>query len=329
MAGRLLLVGYWVLLAALLSAVLVVLSILLGPGWVVLGAMILLGWMFARYVLAGRGKPEPPTAWASRNRHPDLWAVVDELAAAADTRSPDEIRFVPEVSVRVVEEASVFGSAPGFRKLMIGLPLLAGLTVSELRAVVGHELGHFSHDQAKFSVLEYRAKLAAERTANRPVGVQKVLFMPYALLYMLLTRSTSHAHELAADEVAVRGAGKEATRSALGKMFALTHIFERAKSAYIREVPYHLRTHDLLSRFHEYLAGPQGAILLAELSQRRLTAETVPRFDPHPAPKTRLAALDTLPEQDTATADERTSWELLTAPYATLPQLERQLYEDL
>jgi Zn-dependent protease with chaperone function len=332
MTGRLLLIGYFVLLVALVAAGLFAVSVLLSPDWAVIVAILLLLALFVRFVLARRAKVEPSSAWISRNRHPELWRVVDELAATADTRSPDEIRLSPFVQVAVDEDTSLFGKGPGFRRVTIGLPLLAGLSVSELRAVVSHELGHFSADHIKFSVLEYRAKTLVGRIAQRRMGVVKLVMLPYALLYAQVTKAANHARELAADAVAVQAAGKDATISALGKLAALDAIWERFKRAYVREVPYHQRQHDLLPKFNGYLASAAGVEQVSALRTKAVENGSTSWFDPHPPATVRLAALDAMASVDEDSAPEssdETAWVLLTAPEPTLRELERQLFDDL
>ncbi|HEY8374350.1 MAG TPA: M48 family metallopeptidase, partial [Pseudonocardiaceae bacterium] len=86
-----------------------------------------------------RVRVEPRGVRVEREDQPELWAVVDELAEIARTRGPDEIRVVSDVDIAVWEEPKLLGLLPGRRYLEIGLPLLAGLSVGELRAALAHE----------------------------------------------------------------------------------------------------------------------------------------------------------------------------------------------
>src|SRR5207244_3243782 len=108
----------------------------------------------------------------------------DELAHIAQTRGPDEVRLVPEVNAAVMEQASLLGLQSGKRSMMIGLPLLAGMSVGELRSVLAHELGHYGGGHTKLSALTYRAKVALEVTAAHVNGTAAgYLLVPYAKLY--------------------------------------------------------------------------------------------------------------------------------------------------
>lgn len=73
-----------------------------------------------------------------------LWDTVRRLADDVGTRVPDEIRIVPEVNAAVVEESQLLGLHAGRRYLYLGIPLLQGLSVAQLQAVIAHELGHYS-----------------------------------------------------------------------------------------------------------------------------------------------------------------------------------------
>jgi Zn-dependent protease with chaperone function len=317
MTGRLLLIGYFVLPMVLVGLVLAALGVYVGAGWAVLAGLIVVLWLLARAVFTHRAKGEPPGTWINRKRHPELWQVVEDLATTADTRSPDEIRIGPDFSAIVQEQAK-------FRTLIIGLPMLGGLTVSELRAVVGHELAHFSHAHGQVSSFERRATASAERSH----GLLRAVFVPYAQLYLMVTRAQSRAREVDADAASVKAAGKDATRSALSKLLALTVIWGRFRERSASQ-SYEYRTPDLVERFHKYLASVEGREQLATISERLLDKQPKPLFDTHPPTRVRLAALDGLAEDETRPADDRPAWDLLTDPEHTLTELQRQLYEEL
>ncbi|MET0236306.1 MAG: M48 family metallopeptidase [Kibdelosporangium sp.] len=317
MAGRLLLIGYFVLPMLLVGLLLVVLGIVAGPGWAVLAGIVVVVWLLARAVFTHKAKGEPPGTWINRKRHPELWQVVEDLATTADTRSPDEIRIGPDFSTVVQEQAK-------FRTLTIGLPVLGGLTIGELRAVVTHELAHFSSAHARAASLERRATASAERSH----GLLRAIFVPYAQLYLVVTRAQSRARELDADGASVKAAGKDATRSALGKQLALAVIWGRLRERSASQ-SYEYRTPDLVERFHKYLAGLEGREQVATISERLMDKQPRPLFDTHPPTRLRLSALEELPPDGTEPADDRPAWELLTDPERTLTELQRQLYEEL
>ncbi|MEV5742375.1 M48 family metallopeptidase [Microbispora rosea] len=146
------LAGFFVLAAAQVAG-LVALVVLLSTVMAGFVAVKLLWPIFAATTWAvGRGvwravrsRPEPPTGLPlPADRAPMLWATVRELAAEARTRIPEEIWLTAEVNAAVQEESRLLGLAGGRRRLYVGLPLLQTMTVGQMRAVLAHELGHYS-----------------------------------------------------------------------------------------------------------------------------------------------------------------------------------------
>src|SRR5258705_1515010 len=108
-----------------------------------------------------RPKPEPMTGVpVVRSQAPQLWHTVHELAATAKTRVPDEIVLIPMVNAAVSEDARLLGLLGGRRRLYLGVPLLQALTVAQLRAILAHELGHYSGQHTRLGAIAYRGRLA-------------------------------------------------------------------------------------------------------------------------------------------------------------------------
>lgn len=186
--------------------------------WVIIG---LVGSVGVSLWKALRFKPEPPAGVViNPDTAPQLWAEVRGLAAAAGTRPPEEIRIIPEVNAAVSEHARLMGLIPGRRYLYIGMPLLQALTVSQLRSVLGHELGHYSGNHTKLGAVAYRGRLAIQGTIERigtgnPIGW---VFRGYGRLYLLVDNAVARMQESEADTVAVKVAGNEAAASALREL---------------------------------------------------------------------------------------------------------------
>lgn len=93
-----------------------------------------------------RARPDPPDEGVAVDEAaaPELWRQVRELAAAVGTRPPDEIRLVARVNASVWEDTGLLGLRGGRRHLYVGAPLLLVWPVSRVRALLAHELGHYS-----------------------------------------------------------------------------------------------------------------------------------------------------------------------------------------
>ncbi|MFE3034622.1 M48 family metallopeptidase [Streptomyces canus] len=79
----------------------------------------------------------------SRGEAPELYALIDEVAAAMGTRGVDA------VVVDVDANASVTHLGLRRRLLTIGLPLWEVLSPQQRIALLGHELGHFTHGDTR------------------------------------------------------------------------------------------------------------------------------------------------------------------------------------
>nr|WP_052478922.1 M48 family metallopeptidase [Kibdelosporangium sp. MJ126-NF4]CEL21239.1 hypothetical protein [Kibdelosporangium sp. MJ126-NF4]CTQ96194.1 hypothetical protein [Kibdelosporangium sp. MJ126-NF4] len=269
-------------------------------------------------------RSEPHGAVITRAEQPALWQAIDELAVIANTRGPDEIRLVPEVNASVWEDSRLLGLRTGRRYMEIGLPLLAGMTIGELRAVLGHELGHYSHGHTKYAAVTYRASMTMAHTVDRLEGALGWLFRMYMKLYFLVARSANRAQELQADVLAVRAAGRTAARTALGKIPAMDLAWTHYNREYVGMVPHAGRTPQLLMGFHAYLTDDTRRRQLAEVQGEMLDAEPASKYDSHPPVRVRIATIDRMTEPDRP-ADTRPAWALLVAPEQAIPRLESAL----
>ncbi|QKW17679.1 M48 family metalloprotease [Kitasatospora sp. NA04385] len=255
---------------------------------------------------AGRLGPAPAAVAITPQEQPRLWEEVRAAARAAGERAPDELFLVAEVNAGVAEHGRLLGLLPGRRRMSLGLPLLTGLTVPQLRAVLAHEFGHFAHGDTRLGGLTMRGRAALVHTVrafetgdtwlHHPVGR---LYTAYARMFLQASHSTARRQELVADQVAARHAGREATAAAL----RATQVLEAAHRRY-------LATYATLG---EPLAAlpPVGEVgggfrhLLAARSTQqlaRLAAESRPSrphpYDSHPPTPERIALIEALPPGD-------------------------------
>ena len=107
------------------------------------------------------------------------------------------------------------------RTLVLGFPVLATLSVAELRAVIAHELAHFSNAHDRFAAWVYRTRVSwfalrttlDERLAT-PVYVYWLLAW-YVPRLDAASADVSRRHEQVADRVAAAVAGSRAASDAL------------------------------------------------------------------------------------------------------------------
>ncbi|GAA3893544.1 M48 family metallopeptidase [Saccharothrix violaceirubra] len=271
-----------------------------------------------------RTKDEAEGAPLTREEQPRLWAAVDELAAVAGTRPPDDVRLVPSVNAAVWEKTSFLGLKPGPRHLMIGLPLLAGLSVGEIRSVLAHELGHYGGGHTRLSALTYRAKNALAATVENLDG--NLLRYPlywYAQLYAIVAASATRRQELEADRASVVAAGRETAQSALRKVLSLDVAWNVYHENYVSLSLAAERTPRVMVGFRAFLGDPTRQEQLAEVQDRLVDEESSSVFDSHPPIRVRIKAMDALPAADVP-RDDRPGWTLVDG----IEEMEKGLIRD-
>ncbi len=259
---------------------------------------------------------------------PQLWDEVRAIAQTVATRVPDEIRLVPEVNASVQEDSRFLGLAGGRRVLALGVPLVMGLSRQQLRAVLAHELGHFSHRHTALAPVAYRGLVTIGHIVGRlgPDTLTGRIFAAYGWLYLRLTRSVSRRQEMEADEWSHRVAGRAASAHAMREIPALDALWMHFLEEYAFRVD-GARPDDFFAGFGNLLASPQRQRELDEI-RRALPEEATSPYDTHPSLAERVAFFESLP-QDGIADDTTPAVELLARPDSVLRQLETEMFADV
>ncbi|WP_162795629.1 M48 family metallopeptidase [Nonomuraea lactucae] len=270
----------------------------------------------------GGAEPGVPVA---REREPMLWQAVEDLARRVRTAPPDELRLVPEVNAAVSEDTRFLGLKATRRRMFIGLPLLQTLTVDEMRAVLGHELGHYSRAHTRLGAPVYRGRVALVATVRNlgPHRLVRRLFAGYAGLYLRVSQAVSRRQELEADALAVAIGGRRAMAEALRKV----HSTGVAWDIYLRDylsltVAGGCRPATVFNGLHALMSDPVRQAEIARLA--RQPRETSP-YDSHPGLAARLAAIELLPEP-AQVPDPRPALTLLRDPATAAQEVERSMW---
>ena len=323
------LAGFLVVAAAQLALVVVPVMLLLSllPGTVALrfGAPLCIATVgimaYATWRALHFRRADPVGVPVSRADAPQLWALLDAAAAAAGTRVPDIVIVVAEAAAMLSERSRLLGVLGGRRDLYLGLPLLQAWDIAHLRAVVAHELAHFSPALSPLAPLAYRGRIAVGRTVPRitrrnPAGP---LLRAYAELYRRVDAPFSRAQELAADRIAAEFAGARAAAAVLRDLPALDALRRIFHAEYVGpgwragHVP-----DDMFGGFLRMLAARADEV--ARLRSRE--HPTPGRWNTHPSIPDRLAALAELPASAAAppaAAARPPEPETVTAASAAVP----------
>lgn len=85
-----------------------------------------------------------------RDQEPELFKLIDEVINEVETEQPKKVFLTTDVNAFVNYDSSFWSMfLPVKKNLTIGLGLINTTTVSELKAILAHEFGHFSQKSMK------------------------------------------------------------------------------------------------------------------------------------------------------------------------------------
>jgi Zn-dependent protease with chaperone function len=256
---------------------------------------------------------EPPGLSLDRGDAPALFAMLDELSAAAKTASPSRVYLTALPDLAVTQIGGFFGLG-STRVLIVGAPLLHLLTVGQLRAGLAHEYGHFVGADTALSGIEsytralFRSVLLATRrepfaarthfaiAAGKQLAEAIGAFIArrYASLYFRVTSALARRQEVAADVLAAEIAGTSATVATLervslgGRHYRLYLDVSVGEALDAGAMP-----SDLLEGFDAFRAG-FGKTDFAKELERAVRSEATDPYDTHPALQERVAIVSDL-----------------------------------
>jgi len=211
----------------------------------------------------------------------------------------------PSVGLRAV---LALGLMIGFYALALGLglPLLQTLSVSELRAVLAHEFGHYHGGDTKLGRYVYQTRVAIGRTLENLGRYGSILQFPfiwYGHLFLRVSHAVSRRQELAADQLAAHVVGARPLAEGLKKIHAAAPAFGYYWSNEVAPVLQAGFVPPLAAGFRQFVAGEIGQKALAAAQEQSLKQDEGDVLDTHPPLRERLQALEGLRPGDSAGAD--------------------------
>lgn len=176
----------------------------------------------------------------SKEDEPELWEFVSDIAKKLGAKVPKNIVvgfepnfFVTNADVTVYPDGSKFSE----ETLYLSLPFVRILSKDELKAVIGHELGHFRGEDTKYSLKFYPIYAGTEKAvqalmSNFDNGAGSVTILPgYAVLMFFMERfavaesKISRVRELQADNAATEASSSHALICSLLKLGAFAPLW--------------------------------------------------------------------------------------------------------
>ena len=213
--------------------------------------------------------------------------------------------------------------------MFLGAALLIGLTRQQLRAVLAHELGHYSGRHTALGALTYRGKEAIGRVLTDLEGsfVRTPLEL-YGRLYLAVSQTVNRRQELEADRLSAELVGSATAAEALQQSDALDPAWRLFLDRYVAPgEDVGCRPRDLFDGFRRFVADPERQRQLAEV---RANLQDPPRsiYDSHPPTTERLAAFRALDAGGGQADTSEPAATLLRDPQADLARLGEALYQD-
>jgi Zn-dependent protease with chaperone function len=287
--------------------------------------------LFVRIKEPEPGRPLP------KEEAPRLWSLTEEVADRLETRPVEAIYVTAGTEIAVTERGGLWQKLRGLgqRCLIVGLGALPGMTQGQLRAILAHEYGHFSHRDtaggnlvrqvhASLHLMAYGLASSGQARWYNPAW----LFVNgYNRIFLRVTLGASRLQEILADRYAAVSFGARNLIDGLKHIIRQSLIFDLKAKTEIQSAVEEGRSLQNL-----YALPPlKGEEQLAELEQRE--AEVMGRptspYDSHPAPKERIALLERLRTGAEVEGEDRPAWVLLPDRKALQEEMTRTVQANV
>ncbi len=250
--------------------------------------------------------------------HPVLSKMLDELGQTLQTARPTKIYLTQGAEAAVYEEGGVWAHLRGksTRCLIIGLALVEGLTMDELRSILAHEYGHFRNKDTAGGHLALSVRRAMFRTINvlieHGVGNMSPLWwftQGYYKLFMRISQGASRLQEILADRTAAQTCGSNVFASALKRSIEQANRFDLSVDSVLNDAfagKYAISNLYAQARVAEIDGSKIEALTTEEIA--RLPSV----YDSHPSPQQRIALVNSLNFAQATESDTRPASEIFS-----------------
>jgi len=229
---------------------------------------------------------------------PGLWALAKEVARDVDTRPIDEIRITEGTDLAVYERGSWQAKMrdQAKRVLILGIGIVEGFKQDQLRSVLAHEYGHFSHrdtaggdialrvrqDMMNFYLAMYKAGQATK--LNAAFHFLRV----YNFIFRRISHGATRLQEVLADRIAAQTYGALAFEGGLTHVIRRRFEFEHVANTEIKEV---LKSREPLRSIYEPAVGKLDTV---DAQFKTVMERPTTDDDTHPSPKDRFRFVATV-----------------------------------
>jgi len=142
-------------------------TLTIGLGLAALGGMIFI--FLIKFIFVRSRDENPLEIEIKEEDQPELFGFIRQITSEVKTDFPKRIFLIPDVNAYVSYNSSFWSMFLTIRKnLRIGLGLVNSLNISEFKAALAHEFGHFSQRSTKLGSYVYTAnKIIFDLVNNR------------------------------------------------------------------------------------------------------------------------------------------------------------------
>lgn len=254
------------------------------------------------------------------DKHPRLFKELQQIAQATGQTMPAEVYLESDVNAWVSQRGGVMGMG-GRRVMGLGLALMRVLNVSELRAVLAHEFGHYHGGDTRLGPWIYKTRSAIGRTImTLGDSILQKPFSLYGSMFLRVTHAVSRRQEFTADRLAATVVGSAPLASGLRKVHGAGMAFNPFWQNEVAPVLSAGYLPPIADGFVRFLGAEKIARAVDGALDEEMKSQNVDPYDTHPPLPQRLAALQGLTANVQA-PNEAPATSLLS----DLAQLERDL----
>jgi Zn-dependent protease with chaperone function len=296
------------------------------PVKLVVGVVIIAGVTVVSMVksLFVRANDEEPGTRLDMTKHPRLRTLLDEVAKKIGTRSVDSVYLTPGTEVAVMQR----GKRKSERCLILGIAALDGMKIRPLKAILGHEYGHFTNRDTAGGAFALSVRKSLGATAfGLATGGAATWYNPAWLfvngfnrVFLRISEGASRLQEVLADRWAVFAYGPDAFEAGLRHVIESSVRFDAHVGATLNEV---VKRKVPLTNLYTYepVEGTkeEDVAKAIELALNRKASA----YDSHPSAAERFAIIRVLPNRTRRIEpnDDAPVWSLFANPL----ELQREM----
>jgi heat shock protein HtpX len=235
------------------------------------------------------------------NEHPKLREVIRNCAKEMKTRIPDIYYFEFNVNIGITEKGGFWGIGAK-RCLIIGIPLICSLNVSEFKTALAHEFAHFNSRTSWLTQKIFKTRVHFQETIDslrENSGILHWAFLWYSSMYLKTTRNILRDQEYWADYLSSRYSGTGTAMRTLKKIEDCSLKFNIYWTGEVTPILNHNCCPPLVEGFNTYLNSTVSQKNVEKYLEVFPLEPDLKEEDHHPDMGSRIAALSDYDFPDT------------------------------